>query len=158
MKNNPKKYTSKDGYHCTDLFHFGNDHLKAADYLFKYGPVFYDSAGYLYHLGFELILKSICLYKNGYFENVHDLKKIIKLVNNQNSNNKYNKKTLDMINTYNDLRYPKIRSPIEIGLDDLPNIIEFREYIESEIPDEMKSQIKNISVLNKGNRVLMVKK
>jgi len=158
MKNIPKKYTSKDGYNYIDLFHFGNDHLKAADYLFKYSPVYYDSAGYLYHLGFELILKSICLFKNGYFENVHDLKSILKLVETLKSNKKYNRKALDIINTYNDLRYPKIISPIEIGLDDLPKIIEFREYIESEIPNEMKIQIKNISVLNKGNRVLMVKK
>ncbi len=69
-------YTAEEGYTVEDLLHFGYSHVDAAKLLFKADPVFYDSAGYLMHLGIELVLKAWHLYSFGQFDNTHDLVKL----------------------------------------------------------------------------------
>lgn len=150
-------YSYEDGYSYIDLYQYGIDNLNSADVLFKYGPEYFDSAGYLCHLGFELILKSLCLYSNRYFEGEHDLKNIVKLVDKIITFDKQKKRVLNVINTYKELRYPNRNNPTEVGIDDLPSIHMLKAYIIDNIPTNMKKELEKLSVLNKGNRVLMYK-
>jgi hypothetical protein len=68
-------FTKDQGYRLIDLLHAASDHLFAANVLFSAGDFFavigildvaveaprcLDSAGYLSHLGIELLLKLFC--------------------------------------------------------------------------------------------------
>lgn len=90
-----KKFTEKQGYSPRDLFHFGIDHLESGRILYTQGPASsFDSAGYLAHLGIELLLKAWHLHQFKRFENEHSLVKLYepepfwmdrRLVNNKSS-------------------------------------------------------------------------
>ena len=52
------KFSKEDGYLESDFLHFGYDHIDTALSLMNDdNSDSYDSAGYLLHLGFELLLK-----------------------------------------------------------------------------------------------------
>ena len=68
-----KNFTEKD-FTPADLLQAGIDHLSAAELLLKNDSIFFDSAGYLAHIGIELLLKSFILYINREFEGIHSLK------------------------------------------------------------------------------------
>jgi hypothetical protein len=51
-----KMFSRSDGYTEQDLLQSATDHLASARRLFEGGPRCFDSAGYLSHLGIELIL------------------------------------------------------------------------------------------------------
>lgn len=57
-----RKFTVEDGLVPVDLLHCGLDHLAASKALFKLSPAGFDSAGYLAHIGVELLLKAWLLY------------------------------------------------------------------------------------------------
>ena len=54
----PRIFTPTDGLLPVDLAHCGLDHLTSAQKLFNSGPSHYDSAGYLAHIGIELLVRS----------------------------------------------------------------------------------------------------
>jgi HEPN domain-containing protein len=66
-------YTVADGVAVPDLLHFGFDHISAAQALLKSNARHFDSAGYLAHLGFELLLKAWHLHEFTEFPNTHSL-------------------------------------------------------------------------------------
>jgi len=68
-----KKYKKIDGFTEKDLLQFGYGHIEAAIALFKDEPVFLDSAGYLAHLGTEVVLKAMHFFAFGEFKNCHNL-------------------------------------------------------------------------------------
>lgn len=72
----PRIFTTADGLLPVDLAHCGLDHLTAAQRLFNSDPSHYDSAGYLAHIGVELLLKGWLLETTGRFEAIHNLGEI----------------------------------------------------------------------------------
>ncbi len=68
-----RRFTQKDGLLPEDLVHCGLDHLAAAEALFATNASHFDSAGYLAHIGVELLLKGWHLQVFGEFEGIHNL-------------------------------------------------------------------------------------
>src|SRR5436190_23698313 len=64
-------FLRSDGYTERDLLQSATDHLASARRLFEGGPRCFDSAGYLSHLGIELILKAFLLHRDGEFPGEH---------------------------------------------------------------------------------------
>ena len=67
-------FSTADGLVPVDFAHCALDHMTAAHALFDTDPSHYDSAGYLVHIGVELLLKSWLLQAAGEFEGTHNLK------------------------------------------------------------------------------------
>jgi len=153
-----KKFTRTDGYIEKDLIQFGVDHIFSAELLFKENPRTFDSAGYLCHLGFELIFKAIILMQNEYFEDIHALKCMLPTVKNYISFSKKQEEIIDCIDTYSELRYPNTMNPYEVGDDDWERIIALFSYIIDALPMKLKEDIKSIDFTKKGGRILMYKK
>ncbi len=80
-KSRGKKFTKKDGYNEKELLQYAIDHLKSARVLFEKHYDLYDSAGYLSHLGIEMILKAMLLNRKGEFPGVHKLKFLFESLN-----------------------------------------------------------------------------
>ena len=135
--------------------------MTSAKILFKEGAPCFDSAGYLCHIGIELILKAILINKTGEFDNEHSLVKLSNQVRKQNVELEYSKdqnRTLEKVNSFYDLRYPKELSPVEIGSDDwdyIENLYEFLFYV---LPDDIQEQVKKIDRGVKGGRITMKKR
>ncbi len=73
----PKIYTKED---CApeDLLQYALDHIDAAELLIKTDLRFLDSAGYLAHMGIELLLKSWILHISDSFKGIHELIELFK--------------------------------------------------------------------------------
>lgn len=156
-----KKYKREDGFSEIELIHSAIDHLASAKILFKEGPRCFDSAGYLSHLGIELILKAILLNKTNEFANEHSLIKLTDEIEKQGIELDYEKKhkaILNKINQFYDLRYPKVMNPVEIGDNDWDDIENLFELLMFAFPKEIQQKIQNINHSEKGNRILMKKK
>ena len=67
-------FSVSEGFAPVDFVHFGLDHTTAAGALFETSPSHFDSAGYLAHIGVELLLKGWLLQELGQFEGIHNLK------------------------------------------------------------------------------------
>ncbi len=155
-----KKFKAEGGFKSEDLLNYATDHLKSAYLLFERGgPSCYDSAGYLSHLGIELILKSILLNLKRKFPAEHNLKKLydeIK-VSGGISIKKDEKETLEMINQFQYLRYTNPPSPVEIGDDDWPKIEQLYKSLLRNLPEDIVSRAREFRFLKKGNKVLIKK-
>jgi len=66
-----RHFFTGDEYQVVDLLQAAIDHLASAKALFERGPRCYDSAGYLAHLGFELIFKAVLLQTACRFPDTH---------------------------------------------------------------------------------------
>ena len=115
-----KKYTIADGYNVKDLIQSGLDHMRAAKVLRERHFCFFDSAGYLAHLGLELLLKSFLLHAQGSFPNEHS---VAELYNEVVAVIPDLAGTLDPsmmaeLEQFNELGYPYPSNPIEIGTED----------------------------------------
>lgn len=116
-----KVYTRQEGFSEIELLHSAIDHLASAKILFDTNPRCFDSAGYLSHLGIELILKALLLRRSDSFSNEHSLAKLSRLIDKQGVALNYtedHKKTLKTLDEFYELRYPKTLNPIEIGQED----------------------------------------
>ena len=112
-----------------DLLLYGRDHIRAAIALAKTKDAsLFDSAAFLYHLGLEMILKTILLQETEEFQDEH---KLVVLARNINSR-KNGLISNDLISSYGvldqfwNIKYPNRKSPVEIGDDDF---IEFEARI-----------------------------
>jgi HEPN domain-containing protein len=152
-----KRFTEKEGFTSRSLLQFGIDHFNSAVFLYGNGPSSLDSVGYLFHMAIENIFKAICLFKIGYFENIHSLKEILKSIEDILIFNNDNLEILEIIDSYSELRYPRDNNPIEIGTDDFEKIKELYKQILLNIPKELKEEIGSIDLIKKGGRILMVK-
>ncbi|MBU0621359.1 MAG: HEPN domain-containing protein [Gammaproteobacteria bacterium] len=113
----PRVFTTADGLLPVDLAHCGLDHLTSAQRLFNSGPSHYDSAGYLAHIGIELLFKGWLLESTGRFEGIHNLGTLhgqlvsfaaAPTLDDQSSN------VLVLLDQYESLRYPNRKNPIEV--------------------------------------------
>jgi len=157
-----KKYTRQDGFSEIELLHSSIDHLASAKSLFNTNPRCFDSAGYLSHLGIELILKALLLNKCAQFPNEHSLVKLSRLISDQKVALNYTKdheRTLKTLDEFYELRYPKNLNPIEIGQEDWTAIESFFEHLIFLFPDQIQQELRQLDCYSKkGNRILMVKK
>ena len=153
----PRSFT-KDEYVAEDLLQAGLDHLSAAKILLNSDPFVFDSAGYLAHMGLELMLKSWLLHLNGKFQGIHPLADLIQ--NLRDSGNEVQlsdreEQTLAYLSNFVELRYPTKNSPIEIGSEDMQQIYELADAIWEKLPQELIDAYKNIPKDRKGGRRLM---
>lgn len=156
-----KKYTRQDGFSEGGLLHSAVDHLASAKILFVKNHRCFDSAGYLSHLGIELVLKAMLLNCGNEFPNEHSLANLSNLIEKQGVKLNYTKDHEEILKTldgFYELRYPKALNPIEIGDDDLAKIETFFEYLILMLPDEIQQYLKQVNYSEKGNRILMKKK
>jgi HEPN domain-containing protein len=104
-----KIFTRQDGFTELNLLQAASDHLESAKMLFDRHFRCFDSAGYLCHLGIELVLKAILLNICNEFPNEHYLSKLSGLNAKQCVKVNYERKhsdTIKMLDNFNELRYP----------------------------------------------------
>lgn len=80
--------TRQQGFSEMSLLHAAVDHFTSAKVLFDKNPRCYDSAGYLCHLGIELVLKTKILFLSDEFPNEHSQTKLNTQIENQNKKNR----------------------------------------------------------------------
>lgn len=154
-----KKFRKQDGYIEKDFLHFGYDHIDTGLEILNNGePCQFDSAGYLIHLGLELILKAWHLHSFDYFTDIHDLNSLIDNLSIGDLS-KENLDTISMLNKFYLLRYPRaVEGPIEIGQDDIEKIEHCLNSLWKFFPGELRKIYQNIEPLKKGRRITMQKK
>ncbi len=157
------KYTKEEGYLESDLLHFGYDHIDTALFLInEKDPNRYDSAGYILHLGFELILKAWHLHAFSFFKDTHKLEDLINKLRQNGYKIEFKEreaKTIKIINKFYNLRYPRrVEGPIEIGADMFDDIQSILESLWQQLPKELIEVYNKIDPLRKGGRVLMEKR
>ncbi len=156
-----KKFTRQDGFSEGELLHWAIDHLASAKILFEASHRCFDSAGYLSHLGIELVLKAILLNHSNEFPNEHSLAELTNLIVKSGVNLNYTRgheETLKTLDGFYELRYPRPISPLEIGDSDWSAIEALFEHLVFILPDEIQQNLRQINHTKKGNRILMRKK
>jgi HEPN domain-containing protein len=155
-------FTKNDGFTVEDMLHFGYGHIDAARALFKDDAAFLDSAGYLAHLGTEVVLKAWHLQAFGKFEDIHVL---TTLYNELRTHDKKidlgseHEAFLKELDHFYLLRYPRRKKgPIEVGSEMLEQFEGLLESIWQFLPDEMVNIYESMNPTKKGGRVLMERK
>lgn len=155
---NRRKFTTAEGFTVIELLHYGFDHVSAARYLLRRSASYFDSAGYLAHIGIELLLKAWHLDVLGYFEDTHNLQELWGVIAKAPGVQRLTSRsvrTLALLDTYERLRYPNPRSPIEIGSEHLTKVDALVKALKQRMPDSLVLAYSQIDVLKKGGRVLM---
>ncbi|MGA8146906.1 MAG: HEPN domain-containing protein [Gallionellaceae bacterium] len=156
-----RQFTEADGYNVKDILHFAVDHLESARILFRSSSNCFDSAGYLSHLGLELLLKAWHLHQFKLFENKHCLVQLysgLKPYLNGKPFSKEQEGLLQKLDSYYELRYPRQHEPIEIGSEDWLHIDELLDTLWDQMPNELLSVLFEIDPKINGGRILMKKK
>ena len=155
-------FSEKDGYTVSDLLHFGFGHVDAARSLFQDDPAFFDSAGYLAHLGTELVLKAWHLLWFSEYADTHDLATLYKKIKEKNdavSVSASSEEFLSELQNFYQLRYPcRAKGPVEVGSDHLEKFNNFLDDLWAKLPSEMVEVYEKLDRTRKGGRVLMRKK
>ena len=155
------KFTRQDSFSEMGLLQAAADHLGSAKVLFDRSPLCFDSAGYLCHIGIELVMKSILLNICNEFPNEHSLANLVRLIEKQDIKmnlGKHHLETVTMLDRFNELRYPNSSNPIEIGDDDWERIEGFFDLLLLLMPERVQNEFKQIDHSVKDSRVLMSKK
>lgn len=153
--------TEKDGLVACDFLHGGLDHMTAAKQLFESDPSHFDSAGYLAHMAVELIVKAWLLETAGEFEGVHDLRALYGVLETKHGApalSDEHLQVLNMLDQFEQLRYPNPKQPTEIGDRDLPNIEALVGHLCRTMPQSVSEALARIEPGRKGGRRLMRKK
>jgi HEPN domain-containing protein len=153
-----RKFTAAEGYTVSELLHYGFDHISSARYLLVRSATYFDSAGYLAHIGVELILKAWHLEVLGHFEDTHSLQELWGKLVKQPGVKKLTSRgmrTLALLSTYERLRYPNPRNPVDIGSEHVTKIDALVEALWKRMPDSLLLAYDSIDPLKKGGRVLM---
>lgn len=157
----PRTFTKEDGVEAGDLLHCGQDHLSSARVLFESSPSFYDSAGYLAHMGIELLLKSWLLEVAGEFPGIHRLSDLwADLLKSHGAPalTESEANLLTKLDQFETLRYPNKKEPTEVGTEDWEMINAFAEKLRSLIPQSINTPKAADNFVRKSGRVLMKKK
>jgi hypothetical protein len=151
-----KRFLKADGWDEQTLFEYAKRHLVAAEILFENQDIktyvlSVSSAGYLCHLGIELLLKGCWLGESGFFENEHNLHKLIKKISFLSLNDRLIV-FLTNIEKFNEMRYPQDLSavkvvedsdinsnlPEEIGDHDWVGTMELLYEIQKQMPEDIQ--------------------
>lgn len=155
-----EKYKRKDGFSELELLHAAADHLASAKILFFQNPRCLDSAGYLSHLGIELLLQALLLIRSDEFPNSHSLLKLSERFESLGGRLNYRKnheETIRLLEGFYGLRYPRPVDPIEIDGDDWGRIEALFEFLVFALPKSIQEELKELDHCAKGNRILMWK-
>ena len=155
-----QRIITKNDCKAVDLLQAGLDHLKAVEILLRESPAVFDSAGYLAHLGIELMLKSWMINSIGSFEAMHSLKQLIRDMEKEYCKlylDERELQTLMYIEKFEELRYPSLtlRNPIEIGSEDINQIYELADAIWQQMPDKLVKEYEEMPKGKKSGRVFM---
>ncbi|MGO9176881.1 MAG: HEPN domain-containing protein [Desulfobaccales bacterium] len=157
-----KIHSEDDGFTVEDMLHFGYGHIDAARALFEDDVAFLDSAGYLAHLGTEVVLKSWHLHIFKKFQEGHSLETLYRELKANNNNIDFgpeNEAFLKELDKLFLLRYPmRKQGPIEVGSDMLISFDNLLESLWRLLPNEMEAIYNKIDRTKKGGRRLMEKK
>lgn len=155
-------FSIKDGYTVEDMMHFGYGHVDAARTLFEEDPAFLDSAGYLAHLGAEVVLKAWHFHCFGEFHDIHNLVDIYRNLKTKNPSldiGTKNEEFLAELDKFYLLRYPRCtKGPVEVGSDQLPQFDALMHAIWQSFPTELVEIYMRLDPSRKAGRVLMEKK
>lgn len=157
----PRIFKRTDGFEPKDFIHSGLDHFNAAESLFKASPSFFDSAGYLVHMGFELILKAWHLEAFGEFCGIHSLQELAQQLRDKGqvlNLSKEENEVLGIADEYSELRYPNPRKGVEVGSDDCNKLDALLNRIREQTPTAFDGYFRSINPTRKGGRVLMERK
>lgn len=152
-----KIFSSKE-YLSEDLLQAGLHHLEAAEYLLKGSPELFDSAGYLAHIGIELMIKAWILHKTSKFPGIHSLSDLIDKLKELDSSLSFIKKeeeTIAYLSKFEKLRYPNRTSPTEIGSEDIDQINMIADTLWQKMPDNLIDEYQKLPSNKKGGRVFM---
>lgn len=158
MTRAPRRFSVSDGVSVKDLIHYGQDNLSAARKLLSGSASHYDSAGYLAHMGVELLLKAWHLQVSDSFPGIHSLTELwarLKELSSVRDLRPRSRRTLHLLDQYEQLRYPTTNAPIEVGSEDAIRINNLVESLYLRMPSELIETHNSINVLAKGGRVLM---
>ena len=159
MRNDKDIKITKD-YLPNDLLQFGIDHLRAAKFLYNASPSFYDSAGYLSHLGVELLLKAWLLDLSGKHPKTHRLmilwNKLISLGQDLLLQ-KENMQWMQELDKHYSLRYPHESKVVETGSDDWDKTEKLFSELCLYMPEHLLEKIQRLENTKKGRRILMKK-
>ena len=151
-----------DGFNEEDLLHFGYGRIEAAYALFNNDPKYLDSAGYLAHLGTELVLKACHLYHFDQFEESHNLINLFDKLKSHDNSYDIEQKSIDFLNElckFYLLRYPRRgEGPIEVGSDMVDQLTDLLESLWQVFPDKIVEEYNQIDTTKKAGRILMEKK
>lgn len=156
-----RSFTEEDGVKPVDLLHSGLDHLTASKLLFNSDPSHFDSAGYLAHMGVELLFKSWIFFIKGSFKGTHNLKSLYhELVVDCNGPRLEDSDVviLEKLDQYESLRYPNRHAPTEVGDDEWPEIEELVGKICRSMPRALDDALSTVVPGHKGGRILMRRK
>jgi HEPN domain-containing protein len=154
----PRIFTKKQSFNPQDLIHYGLDHINAAEKLFGTSPSYFDSAGYLLHMGFELLFKAWHLEVFGEFPGIHSLISLVEELQSkgqQLSLSEEERSVLEIADAYSELRYPNPAVGTEVGSYDWERIDNFLNAIWEQTPDIFDEYFESINPTRKGGRVLM---
>lgn len=151
------EYTREEGYNENELIQFGSDHLWSASVLLECPPRCYHSAGYLIHLGLELLLKAWVLHAEGKFPNTHDLIKLYKRLKPHLSLKKEQEDSLTHFQRFFTLRYPKGQHPAWLGDGDLERVHALLNALGEQMPAALRCEWDSLSTTQKGGMQLMGK-
>jgi HEPN domain-containing protein len=157
----PRTFTKADGVEAGDLLHCGEDHLSAAESLFSASPSFYDSAGYLAHMGFELLLKSWLLEAAGEFPRIHRISGLWDTLMKSHGApalTEAESKLLTKLDQFETLRYPNRKAPTEVGTEDWKMVDAFSKKLRGLMPQSIEIPAATDNLVRKSGRVLMKKK
>jgi len=168
-------FTEEQGYRPIDLLHAASDHLFSASQLFSIGdllravgildvdveaPRCLDSAGYLSHLGLELLLKTFLLRLTGSFTDDHSLTKLFQALEARGVKLALDKRhlaTLKELDLFFALRYPQTMGSPEVGDMDWLKIFSLFSALGDQLPQDLHGDLMNLDRTKKFGRVLMRK-
>ena len=149
-------FTKDDGLIPVDLVHCALDHLSAAQALFNSSPDHYDSAGYLAHIGVEMLLKGWLLEVSGSFKGTHNIKELYNNLIESGVAQELDDNNISILNIldgYGKLRYPNLNAPIEVGDKDWIGINNVIKIMCRSLPPEIEEELSKINQSDKHEPV-----
>src|SRR5438445_6467993 len=140
------EFTAADGYTTRDLVTYARDHMASARVLFQKSFHCYDSAGYLSHLGIELLLKAFLLHHTGRFPGEHDLGCLLRLVQEHDPTitlSDAEQGLLSQEDPFNFRRYPVPTNPVPIGDEDWDGIEQLWHALTRRLPPVLKEEMRS---------------
>jgi HEPN domain-containing protein len=156
-----KYFKAAQGYSCEELLHAAADHLFAADLLYQSGVRCLDSAGYLAHLGVELILKAVLLDLEGQFPGTHDIEELYGRTVTHDSGFRLDhpsESVLEALNKYRNLRYPQPRNMPGVAAGDREAVNRLVHQIKARMPDALVEMLTGPSETVKSGRSIITRK